>query len=138
MSPLDAKARDVARIVTENAAEWDAAKEDELAAAIVALWRGWAEPILRTVAYEVRPCLACQAPIAFVRTVKGTILPLELMTGTNHFGSCPHPERFRRPRSRHPEDGSKSAIAAQTEHVDAAKVDKQQRLDGIPPGRIPG
>ncbi len=37
-NPLEAKARDVARVVTAAAAEWDAAKEDELAAAIAALW----------------------------------------------------------------------------------------------------
>lgn len=132
MSPLDAKARDVARIVTENAAEWDAAKEDELAAAIVALWRGWAEPILRSVAVEVRACKGCGTMLAFCRNERGVLVPYQL-DGVNHFITCPKRDQF---RTRDPKRLPQNPPQETASSVDVGG--EQQRLDGMPQGRMPG
>lgn len=130
-SPLDAKAREVARVVGEHVAEWNAAKEDELAAAIVGLCRGWVEPILRTVAVEIRACKGCGTPLAFCRNTRGVLVPYQL-DGVNHFITCPKRDQF---KSAGPKDRRENPVQQTAAAVD---VGEQQRFDAVPPGRMPG
>lgn len=139
-NPVEKKAQDIAKVVEENAAAWTAQNTDELAASIMALWGGLIEPILRVAAIEVRPCKGCGVMLAMVRNQgkAGVVVPYDLHTGINHFATCPSRERFRRgPDARTlPANPVHDTVAA----VDAGAVDKaeQQRLDGIPAGRMPG
>ena len=140
MNPIEKKARDIADIVAQNAATWTPQNTKELAASIVALWGGLIEPILRSVAIEVRRCKLCPAELAFVRHEGkgGSVIPYEVKTGLNHFITCPHAGKFRRRSGR--EDDKVPLLHEQAEHVDAGAIDRaeQQRLDGIPAGRMPG
>jgi len=140
LNPVEKKAQDIAKVVEENAAAWTPANTDELAASIMALWGGLIEPILRVVAYEVRPCKGCGVELAMVRNVHkaGTVIPYEVRTGVNHFVTCPARDRFRRvPDARTlPTNPVQDTVNA----TDAGAIDQaeQQRLDGIPAGRMPG
>ena len=139
-NPTEKKARDIADIVAQNAAGWTPQNTEELAASIVALWGGLIEPILRVVAYEVRPCKGCGVELAMVRNVHkaGTVIPYEVRTGVNHFVTCPARDRFKRtPDARTlPTNPVHDTVNAS----DAGAVDKaeQQRFATMPAGRMPG
>jgi hypothetical protein len=55
--------------------------------------------ILEGIAHEIRPCKACQAPLYFVRTQRGSVIPYT-REGVNHFEDCPDRERFKRDKPR--------------------------------------
>lgn len=46
-----------------------------------------------------KPCRACQAPIVWVETPRGKRMPVDAVTGTSHFDTCPNADQFRRARS---------------------------------------
>jgi hypothetical protein len=70
-NPIEARADEIAAIVTQHASTWTSENARELAACIVALWRGLAEPLLTQLAESRRPCRYCGQPLYIVKTNSG-------------------------------------------------------------------
>lgn len=85
-NPVEAKAAEIAAIVTQHAATWTADNAAELAASITALWRGLAEPILTELSEFIRPCKICGQVIYIVRTKTGLVCYSPY--GYNHAKEC--------------------------------------------------
>lgn len=48
-----------------------------------------------TTGLTFKPCRDCRTPIAFTKTDKGKLMPVE-RDGTPHWGSCTNAKRFRK------------------------------------------
>lgn len=51
--------------------------------------------VLECAAELIRPCKRCSAPLYFVRSQRGTVIPFTT-DGRNHFTNCPHASEFHR------------------------------------------
>jgi hypothetical protein len=55
----------------------------------------------------ILPCRSCGAPIYFVRTERGKLMPMDAETGETHFATCPQAKQWSKSVQRR--------VAAQTE-----------------------
>lgn len=52
---------------------------------------------------RVTSCKSCNAPIFFIKTDAGKIMPVNLGDKTSHFGTCPDADKHRKPRGSAPQ-----------------------------------
>ena len=59
-----------------------------------------------------RSCRLCKMPLDFFRTLAGKMMPCEMILDGNvrkyvsHFATCPHADKFRKPKKPEPTSGS--------------------------------